>query len=156
MQANKKSSFEPEADMAAVLESIEKGDTKPQTVARTGLSRSTVNQTIKELNEEKGLLIHYREVQSLQLTKLQQKVLGYMDDEDKMERSSLVELASVFGILKKNELTLDGKPSEIKGLITYLVAIEEEELEAKTLPVEGSIIDVSEEDPEVEEAVPNL
>ena len=152
----RKSTFDNPDDVAALLDCIEAGDNKKQMVRKTGMSMSTLNKQIKVLQEEKGVLTHYRGVQSLQLTKLQAKVLGAMDDEDKIDRCNLVELASVFNILKKNELTLDGKPSEIKGLVSYLVEIEKEDDEAaKALPVDGSIIDVSEEDV-AEEVMPVL
>jgi hypothetical protein len=152
----RKSTFQPETDMAAVLDCIEKGDTRAQIRARTGMSAKTVNQTIKEMEDNKGTLTHYREVQSLQLTTIQQKLLAAMDDDDKIDSCSIPDLAQAFGVLKKNEHMLDGKPTEIKGLIAYLVHIEDEELKAKELPDGESIIDVSPE-PEVEEEVtPNL
>jgi len=150
----RKSTFDNPDDVAAVLDMIEAGDNKKQMVQKTGMSMTSLNNTIKTLQEEKGVLTHYRGVQSLQLTKMQAKVLNAMDDEDKIDRASLVELGTVFNILKKNELTLDGKPSEIKGLVSYLIAIEKEDEAAERVPVDVSIIDISDED--VEEAMPNL
>lgn len=79
-----------------------------------------------------------------------------MNDEDKIDSCSIPDLAQAFGVLKKNEHMLDGKPTEIKGLIAYLVHIEDEEIKAKSLPADASIIDISPEPEVEEEATPNL
>ena len=155
MKQDKMSSFEPEPDMAAVLDAIERGDTNVQAAARARRPVKGIRKVIADIEGGKEDIVHYREVQSLQLSSIQQRILSHLDDEDKMEQASLADLANTFGILKKNEQLLDGDPTEITGLVAYLTVIEKEE-EAKKLPVGGSIIDVSEEDQEDIEETPNL
>ncbi len=150
----RKSSFDNPGDVAALLDCIEQGDNKKQMRVRTGFTMKKLNNIIKDLQEKKGVLTHYRGVQSLQLTEMQARVMDALRSEDKIERSSAMELAQIFNILKKNELVLDGKPSEIKGLVTYLIDLEKDET-AAAQQVDGSIIDVSGEDIK-EEIMPSL
>ena len=79
----------------------------------------------------------YREVQGLQLTELQARVLEAITPE-KIDEASLKDLVSSYKILKDRELVIDGKPSEIKGLVSYLVHMEKQEaaLSEEALPAE--------------------
>ena len=71
-------------------------------------------------------MLKYRELQSLQLTELQARVLEAITPE-KIAGASLKELVGAFKILKEKELVVDGKPSDIQGLVGYLLHIEKEE-----------------------------
>lgn len=103
---------------------------KPKTVVakELGVSVSSLNKTIKELQTGQGLLLKYRELQHLQLTSLQARVLEAMTP-DKIDGASIVELAQVYRILKDKELVTTGKANNITGLVNYLVALEKEEIQ---------------------------
>lgn len=122
-----------------------------------GVTVASLNKTIKELSEGQGLLLKYRELQHLQLTNLQARILECMTP-DKIEAASLVELATVFRILKDKELVVQGKASNITGLVGYLVQLEKEELQ-KLTPVDVThtdyVIDAEETDDNTDD-IPNL
>lgn len=70
----------------------------------------------------------YRALQSLQLTELQARVLEAITP-GKINEAPLKDLITCFKILKDKELVIEGKPSEIKGLVGYLVELEKKEFE---------------------------
>ena len=79
----------------------------------------------------------YRSLQSLQLTELQARVLEAITPE-KINEAPMKDLIQAFKILKDKELVIEGKPSEIKGLVGYLVEMEKKEFELNhKITVEG-------------------
>lgn len=81
--------------------------------------------------ESKRILVQkYRTVQSYQLTDLQLKLLSHID-ESMISEAKLKDIVEAFKTLKTVEHMIEGKPTEIKGLVAYLVAIEKEDLERK-------------------------
>ncbi len=90
------------------------------------VSTPTISRRIAELKYEKNVLTKYRELQGLQLTKLQFKVLGAITPE-KIKKASLLELVKCFDILHKAEIRITGDRSpKISGLLDYLICIEQE------------------------------
>ena len=113
-------------DDTAILNMRQQGKSIKQIAIVAGVSDPTISRRIAELKYKQGLLTKYRELQGLQLTDLQYRVLGAITPE-KIEKASLMELAEAFGILKKAEVAIQGKESfRIKGLTGYLIQIEEE------------------------------
>jgi len=85
---------------------------------------ATLSRRIAELQNKQGLLTKYRELQGLQLTGLQFRVLESMTPE-RINESSLPDLARCFTVLNKAEKAIKGKDSfGINGLVDYLVEIE--------------------------------
>jgi len=122
-------------DMASV------GMPQKEIASVLGLSIPTLEKNIAELTAEQGVILKYRELQSLQLTKIQARVLDAITP-DKIAEASLGELVVAFKILKEKELVTDGKPGEIHGLVGYLVQLEKAELASK-MPVvvtDGAVI----------------
>lgn len=134
-----------EFDTETLLDLAEMGMTQKDTARELGISIPTLTKRIAEIQDKQGLLLQYRAIQSLQLTELQARVLEAITPE-KIEGAPLRDLIIAFKILKDKELNLEGKPSEIKGLIHYLVEMEKEEA-ALASPVDA--IDAE----EVEEVV---
>ena len=106
---------------------LSKGVPKRQVAQEMGVSVSSLNKTIAELQMSQGLLLKYRELQNLQLTGLQAKILEAITPE-KIECASLVELVSAFKVLKDKELVITGNATSITGIVGYLVQLEKEEL----------------------------
>lgn len=132
-----------ELDMDALLDmAYEKGLTKKQMAQEFGVSASTISKRIAEIQKNEGLLMQYREIQNLQLTALQAKVLENITDE-KIEQANLVELVAAFRVLKDKELVSLGRPNEIKGLVGYLVQMEKEKVGLET-PVDVEAEEVEE------------
>jgi transcriptional antiterminator len=93
------------------------------------VSTATLSRRIAELKHNQGVLTKYRELQGLQLTDLQFKVLESISPE-KIKKASFLELAKCFDILHKAEkrITGDGS-SKVNGLLDYLLCIDQEEKE---------------------------
>jgi hypothetical protein len=96
-----------------------------------GISIPTLSRRIAVLKYEKGLLTKYRELQGLQLTELQARMLEAVEANN-FENASLIELLSAFNILKKAELTIQGKGSfKVWGLTEHVMALEKAEKEGE-------------------------
>ena len=113
---------------------LSKGVPKKQIARDLSISVNSLNKTINELQAGQGLLLKYRDLQNLQLTGIQARILEAITPE-KIECASLVELATAFRVLKDKELVMTGKANNITGIVGYLVQLEKEELQSK-LPVE--------------------
>jgi biotin operon repressor len=109
---------------------LSKGTPKRVIANDLGISVNNLNKSIQELQSSQGLLLKYRELQHLQLTGIQAKVLEAITPE-KIEAASLVELVSAFKVLKDKELVSQGKANNITGIVGYLVQLEKEEVMGK-------------------------
>lgn len=92
-----------------------------------GVSVPTLAKRIAKLSEEHGIIAKYRTLQSLELTKLQAKILENITEE-KITEAGLGDLVRAFKILKDKEFMVEGKPTEIKGLVAHLIHLEEQNL----------------------------
>lgn len=132
-----------EIDPDAMMDLYEMGLTQKQASQELGICTSTLSRRMADIQEKQGLLLQYRALQSLQLTELQARILEAITPE-KIEDASMKDLVLAFKILKDKEQVIEGKPTEIKGLVSYLIKMEEEEM-ALTEPVpEGEIERVTE------------
>ena len=91
-----------------------------------GISKPTLAKRMAEIRDKQGILLKYRELQTLQLTSLQARILEHITPE-KIQEAPLRDLILAFKILKEKELVMDGKPSEIHGLVGYLIELEKSE-----------------------------
>lgn len=137
-----------DVDMDAALDLIMRGEKVPTVAAELGISPPTLRTRIADLSKKQGLLLQYRSVQSLQLTELQARVLEAITPE-KIEEAGLRDLVMSYKILKDKEQVMEGKPSEIKGLVAHLIHLEKQE----TVVDENSgndVIDINADDFTVE------
>lgn len=115
-----------DVDMEAAIDLLTRGVSTKDTALELGISNQTLSNRIADLQKKQGLLLQYRAIQSLQLTELQARVLEAITPE-KIEEAPLRDLIMSYKILKANELVVEGKPSEIKGLVSYLIHLEKQE-----------------------------
>jgi DNA-binding Lrp family transcriptional regulator len=138
-------------DTDVLLDLNEMGLTFKEQAEELGCSTTTISNRIAKIQAEQGILIKYRALQSLQLTSIQAKILEAITPE-KINEAPLRDLVVAFKILKDKELVVDGKPSEIKGLVSYLIKMEKEELaltQAEEVLIEkDDVTDGSFEDPD--------
>ena len=90
------------------------------------ISETTLSRRLAALHHENGILTKYRQLQSLQLTELQARILEELDLKN-LEGTSLIDLLSAFKVLKKMEIAIEGKTSpryKIKGLVDHLLFME--------------------------------
>ena len=113
-------------DLEAALDLLGRGEKIPAIATELGCSAPTLRSRIADLSKKQGLLLRYREIQSLQLTELQARVLEAITPE-KIESASLRDLVLSYKILKDKEQVIEGKPSEIKGLVAHLIHLEKME-----------------------------
>ena len=128
-------------DMEAALDLLERGESVPTIATELGISPPTLRARIADLQKKQGILLQYRSIQSLQLTELQARVLEAITPE-KIEEAPLKDLVMSYKILKDKELNIEGKPSEIKGLVAHLIYLEKQEAALKSgLPAPADIQD---------------
>ncbi len=113
-------------DMEAALDMLLKDIPVPAIATELGISAPTLRKRIADIQQKQGLLLQYRSIQSLQLTELQARVLEAITPE-KINEAPLRDLVASFKILKDKELVIEGKPSEIKGLVAHLIYLEKQE-----------------------------
>lgn len=132
-------------DMEIVLDLLERGENVPAISSELGISAPTLRSRIADLEKKQGLLLQYRAIQSLQLTELQARVLEAITPQ-KIEEAPLRDLVASYKILKQHELVIEGKPSEVKGLIAHLIYMEKQE---------KGLVDSSIEDAEYSDNTPS-
>jgi len=115
-----------EVDMEAAIDLLLRGEKPPAIAAELGISPPTLRKRIADIQMKQGLLLQYRAIQSLQLTELQARVLEAITPE-KINEAPLRDLVASYKILKDKELNIEGKPSEIKGLVAHLIYLEKQE-----------------------------
>lgn len=115
-----------EFDLEAAMDLLERGERIPAVAEELGISIPTLRKRVRELQEKQGVLLQYRALQSLQLTELQARVLDAITPE-KINEAPLKELVQAYKILKDKELVVEGKPSEVKGLVHHLIFLEKQE-----------------------------
>ena len=120
-----------------LLDMAQRGMTQKEMASELEISIPTLAKRLADLKDKQGILLKYRELQALHLTSIQARILEAITPE-KIEEASLKDLITSFKILKDKELTLDGKPSEIKGLVGYLIELEKEE--ALGSAIEGEVV----------------
>lgn len=108
-----------------IYDALHNGVARKELAGILGISPSTLSHRIADIQTKQGLLLSYRNVQSLHLTELQARILEAVTP-DKIEEASLKDLVLCYKVLKDKELISDGKPSEIKGLVSYLIHMERE------------------------------
>lgn len=146
-----------EIDTEILLDLQEMGLTQKDAAGELGISPQTLSKRIAEVQSKQGLLLQYRSLQSLQLTELQARILEAITP-DKIEQAGLKDLVLAFKILKDKEQVIEGKPTEIKGLVSYLIKLEEEEIALKEPVPEADITEIEEVTKEITDPdfLPNL
>ncbi len=119
-----------EVDLGVLADMIGDGLTQEDQASELGLSLPTLRRRIGSIEKSEKVILKYRSVQALQLTALQARILEAITPE-KIDDAPLRDLVGAFKILKDRELIMEGKPSEIKGLVGYLIELEKEEFESR-------------------------
>ena len=130
-------------DTETLIDLQEMGLTQKEMANEMGCHHLTIANRIAKIQKNQGILLQYRNLQSLQLTELQARVLEAITPE-KINEAPLRDLIVAFKILKDKELVMEGKPTDIKGLVSYLIELEKEEA-ALLKPVDAIDAEVLEE-----------
>jgi len=122
-----------------MLDLLEQGFSQTEVASELGVSAPTLAKKIADIQSKQGLILKYRALQSIQLTELQCRVLEAITPE-KINEAPLKDLVGAYKILKDKELVVDGKPTEIKGLVAYLVEMERQQI---ALEKDDNIVDIA-------------
>jgi DNA-binding Lrp family transcriptional regulator len=113
-------------DEKAILNMRARGKSIKEISGDLGVSTATLSRRIAELKHDKGILTKYRELQGLQLTSLQCKIMEAITPE-RIAKASLLELVKAFWVVEKAQRAIKGKESyRIKGLLGLLLEMEKE------------------------------
>ena len=103
-----------------LLQLRREGKTLKEISSQLAVSVPTLSRRIAELENSEGILTKYRELQGLQLSSLQFRILQAVTPE-KMQNCSITELLLSFHILKKAEIAIRGTgSSRVSGIFEYL------------------------------------
>jgi len=130
-----------ETDYEVLIDCLERGMDSREVAEVFNCSKVTIENRIAEIQKSQGILMRYRAIQSLQLTSLQAQVLEAITPE-KIAEAPLKDLVVAYKILKDHELTIEGKPNEIKGLVSYLVQLEKEEANLLMRPGDANLASI--------------
>ena len=114
-----------------LLDLTERNLTQAEMSELTGISIPTLQKRLADLQDKQGLLLKARDLRNLRLTELQMMVLDAITPE-KIANAELRDLMLAFKVLSDRENLEIGKPTEIKGLVSYLVQIEKEKITGQT------------------------
>ena len=117
------SSFEEERELGYSWED------EARNLVRTAVlptQAKSLQDRIDAIKVKQAILKEYRLLQSLHLTEIQAQILEAITP-DKIHGAALRELVLAYKVLKDKELVVEGKPTDIKGLVGFLVEIEKED-----------------------------
>lgn len=115
-----------EVDTEVLYDLMEKGVPKKNIAEELGVSVPTLQSRIADIQRKQGIIMQYRALQNLQLTELQARCLEAITPE-KIEEAPLRDLVFAYKVLKDKELIDTGKPTELRGIMHYLIQLEKEE-----------------------------
>jgi transposase len=117
-----------DVDTSAMLDLLAEGFTNKEVAEAFGISTDTVRARISELKKAENGLLAYEKVQHLDLLQVQQRLVAAVTD-DKIAEAPLRDIASSFKVFKHAEQLITGRPTEIQGLMGFLLKIEKEDIE---------------------------
>lgn len=89
---------------------------------------STIKARIDDIKRDESMLLAYDKVHYLDLISVKQRLLAGITDE-KIEAAPLGQIGQTYGIVAKMEQLIQGRPTEIHGLMGYLMHLELEDRE---------------------------
>ena len=117
-------------DMNAVLDLLGDGVSRKDVAEIMGVSPPTISNRIEQLRKEESGLLAYDKVHYLDLIHVKQRLVGGVTD-IKIAEAPLGQIAQAYGVFSKMEQLIQGRPTEIHGLMGYLLHLEKEDIEAK-------------------------
>ena len=117
-------------DTNELLDMVERQYSTQEMAELTGVSIPTLKKRLDDLSEKQGLLLRARDLRNLRLTELQMMILEGITAE-KIQNADLRDLATAFKVFSDRENLDLGKPTEVKGLVGYLVHLEKETLASR-------------------------
>jgi hypothetical protein len=117
-----------------------------QVESRTqGIAVPVLEKRIQTLIKKEPLIAQYRAVQTLHFTDLKAQILEKIPD--KLENASLKDLTSAFKTFHDAERDIEDPSRHVKGIVAYLIHIDEAEKKGANPLNFGEVIDVTPSEP---------
>jgi hypothetical protein len=105
------------------------GDLNKKEIAGVlGCSVATLNAKLEQLRADETALMAYDKVHYLDLIQVKQRIIANVTD-DKLQEAPLGQLAQAYSVFDKAQALVEGRPTEIHGLMGYLLHIEKEDMQ---------------------------
>jgi DNA-binding Lrp family transcriptional regulator len=140
-------------DLDAMLAMIEDGAAVSDIAEVFNVSVPTINARIEKLKKAESALLAYDKNHYLDLIAVKQRLMAGITDE-KIEDAPLQHIAGAYGVFSKMEQLIQGRPTEIHGLMGYLMHLEKER-EAEILNA-MNVVEAEEVTKKVTESVTQL
>jgi len=118
-----------EIDKELMLDLLSQGLSKKEVAGVLAISLPTLDRKIADLKKAESNLLAYDKVAYLDIIGVQQRLVGGITDE-KIADAPLGQIAQAYGVFNKASQLIQGKPTEIHGLMGYLLHLEKEDIEA--------------------------
>lgn len=112
-----------ELDEEKLLDMSDRGFSQKEMSEELECSVPTLARTIKRLQTDQGLILKYRDLESLRVTALKHDLIGKL--EDRMDHMTNDELIRALGILQRADKDRVGD-APIEGLIGHLMQMQKE------------------------------
>lgn len=123
-------------DIDLMLSLLGDGMSRKETSDALGVCPGSLDLAIEKLKKQENSLLAYDKVHHLDLIGVKKKLVDGVTEE-KIAEAPLASIASAYGVFAKMEQLVQGRPTEIHGLMGYLMHLEKEDIVAAE-----SIIDV--------------
>jgi hypothetical protein len=120
-----------------MLSLLSDGMNRSDTAKALGVAPASLDLAISKLKAQESSLLAYDKVHHLDLIGVKKKLVDGVTEE-KIAEAPLASIASAYGVFAKMEQLVQGRPTEIHGLMGYLMHLEKEDIVAAE-----SIIDVA-------------
>ena len=131
-----------EEDVEKALQIFEKERVEARTF---GIATPVLEQRIKNLVKKEPLLDQYRAVQTLHFTDIKAQIIEKIPE--KLENASLKDLTSAFKTFHDAERDIEDPSRHIKGIVAYLIHIDEAEKKGANPMNFGEVVDITPEGP---------
>lgn len=122
-------------DQDLMLDLITSGMSRGDIADSLGVSIPTLESRINDLQKSEKALLAYDKIHHLGLIAVQQKLIDGVTDE-KIADAPLGQIAQAYGVFNKAKQLATGGPTEIQGLMGYLMVMEEEDRKAQEDPID--------------------
>jgi hypothetical protein len=115
-------------DTELMLSLLTDGMSRGDTAAALGITPPTLDARIADLQREESALLAYDKCHYLDLIGVQQRLVAGVTDA-KIEEAPLGQIAQAYGVFNRGSQLAQGRPTEIHGLMGYLMHLEKEDIE---------------------------
>jgi len=120
--------YRKEIDHESLIEMLAGGVPVRVVAEEFKVSNTTIYDRINVLRRNESALLAYDKTHYLDLIDVKQRLIAGVTDE-KIAEAPLQHIANAYGTFNKAELLLQGRPTEIHGLMGYLMHLEKEDIE---------------------------